>query len=627
MIQKMLIEFAINKPKQVMLLMALITIIFLAAFPSLKTDTDPVHMLPADNHAVTLWNGTKKAFNISDMIGITISTKDGSSLFTAERLGRIKKMTDEILEIKAHPIEETSFSKFFKKLQFLKDHSIDPNADLELFIKSDVISLNTVDDIILNENGELLVSPLMAKAPANDAEAENILKLLNKNPLLAGKMMTREGDMVGIFLPLKEGKKEQAFYLSKRIKTIVKKYIANDEQYYMGGLPLAESTFGDEMFIQMGVYAPMAGLVIFLLMLFFFKSPKVVIAPMILGMATVIWAMGALIYSGNAIHIMSSMIPIFLLPIAVLNSIHILSKLADSMNKYDNKADALRAVMAELFYPMLYTSFTTIIGFASLSTTGIPPVIVFGVTIAFGVFLAWLLSMLFIPAYTMLLSDKALKSFANQGNKKSAVIEIVTVFKNFSLKYPTAIMVGAVAIMIVSYIGVTKIIVNDNPVRWFKKDHYLRVADENMNAKLDGTYMANLKFSIPSSILPKKVEEQGDDFDEFAETEEVRVPSVRDPKVVNYIDKVEKHLQSLKQAMHPEKQLIGGAISFADVLRKIGNVTFQDNSLPQTREKISQYVFLYESGDTKKGKDLWKIIFRDTNSQATQMWVFFPELR
>ncbi len=623
MIQKMLIEFAINKPKQVMLLMALITIIFLAAFPSLKTDTDPVHMLPADNHAVTLWNGTKKAFNISDMIGITISTKDGSSLFTAERLGRIKKMTDEILEIKAHPIEETSFSKFFKKLQFLKDHSIDPNADLELFIKSDVISLNTVDDIILNENGELLVSPLMAKAPANDAEAENILKLLNKNPLLAGKMMTREGDMVGIFLPLKEGKKEQAFYLSKRIKTIVKKYIANDEQYYMGGLPLAESTFGDEMFIQMGVYAPMAGLVIFLLMLFFFKSPKVVIAPMILGMATVIWAMGALIYSGNAIHIMSSMIPIFLLPIAVLNSIHILSKLADSMNKYDNKADALRAVMAELFYPMLYTSFTTIIGFASLSTTGIPPVIVFGVTIAFGVFLAWLLSMLFIPAYTMLLSDKALKSFANQGNKKSAVIEIVTVFKNFSLKYPTAIMVGAVAIMIVSYIGVTKIIVNDNPVRWFKKDHYLRVADENMNAKLDGTYMANLKFSIPSSILPKKVEEQGDDFDEFAETEEVRVPSVRDPKVVNYIDKVEKHLQSLKQAMHPEKQLIGGAISFADVLRKIGNVTFQDNSLPQTREKISQYVFLYESGDTKKGKDLWKIIFRDTNSQATQMWVFF----
>ncbi len=629
MIQKMLIEFAINKPKQVIAIMALLTIVFLAAFPSLETDTDPVHMLPANNHAVTLWNDTKKTFNIADMIGITISTKDGSSLFTAERLGRIKKMTDEILEIKAEPPVETSFSRFFKKLQFLRDHDKDQaeREDLEIFIRPDVISLNTVDDIVLNNNGELLVTPVMKEAPKTDEEAQQILKILNANPLLAGKILTRSGDMVGIFLPLKEGKKEQAFYLSKRIEEIVKKYIKDDEQYFMGGLPLAESTFGDEMFVQMGVYAPMAGLVIFLLMLYFFRSPKIVAAPMILGMTTVIWSMGALIYSGNAIHIMSSMIPIFLLPIAVLNSIHILSKLSAKISKFPNKADAIRDVMKELFYPMLYTSLTTITGFASLATTGIPPVIVFGITIAFGVFLAWLLSMVFIPAYTMLLSDNALKSFAAQGDKKSIIVDFVLIFKDFSKKYPVAIMIGSFIIMIISYIGVTKIIVNDNPVRWFKENHYLRIADINMNAKLDGTYTANLKFSIPDEVLPKEevktAQSDEDEFDDFAEPKEVNLPSVRDPKVVNYIAKVEEFLLNKMQKNDPSKHLVGGVTSLVDVLRKIGRVTFKDDSIPQTREKISQYIFLFESGDIKKGKDLWKIILRDSNSKASQMWVFF----
>ena len=278
--------------------------------------------------------------------------------------------------------------------------------------------------------------------------------------------------------------------------------------------------------------------------------------------------------------------------------------------------------MGELFFPMLYTSFTTIIGFASLATTGIPPVIVFGITIAFGVFLAWLLSMIFIPAYTMLLSDKALKSFAKQSENKSVVIEFVQSFKNFSYKFPLPIIFASIAIIGVSYIGLTKIIVNDNPIRWFKEGHPLRTADVEMNKKLDGTYMANLVFTIPDVLQPvvEEKEESDDEFDEFAEDDLKELPSVRDPKVVNYIAKLGDYMKT--REFHGQK-IIGGTISLPDVLKKIGKVAFQDDSIPQTREQISQYIFLFESGDTKRGKDLWKMVNRDSNSKRTQMWVFF----
>ena len=47
---------------------------------------------------------------------------------------------------------------------------------------------------------------------------------------------------------------------------------------------------------------------------------------MIVAMVSVIFTMGLLIVTGNTVHIMSSMIPIFIMPIAVLDSVHILSR-------------------------------------------------------------------------------------------------------------------------------------------------------------------------------------------------------------------------------------------------------------------------------------------------------------
>ena len=72
---------------------------------------------------------------------------------------------------------------------------------------------------------------------------------------------------------------------------------------------MAEDTFGYERFLQMGISAPLAGLMIFILMWYFFRNLRLVISPMIVAMTTVIVTMGLLIGMGFTVHIMSSMIP------------------------------------------------------------------------------------------------------------------------------------------------------------------------------------------------------------------------------------------------------------------------------------------------------------------------------
>ena len=103
---------------------------------------------------------------------------------------------------------------------------------------------------------------------------------------------------------------------------------------------------------------------------------------MIIAMGSVIVTMGLLVVTGNTVHIMSSMIPIFIMPIAVLDSIHVLSEFFDRYPETGRRRETLEEVMRTLFTPMLYTSLTTVAGFGSLAFAPIPPVKVFGVFVA-----------------------------------------------------------------------------------------------------------------------------------------------------------------------------------------------------------------------------------------------------
>ncbi|MBF0350065.1 MAG: MMPL family transporter [SAR324 cluster bacterium] len=639
--KKNIIEFGIERPKTVIMICVMLTLVSLFALPSIKTDTDPVHMLNQNNPAITLYSQIKDEFNTRDMIVVGVMSHDGSSVFTPERLARIHAVTREILTVED---ERSDPDHWFSKLvNILSVHPEDDAKNLRLFVKEDVFSLSTVDDIILNASGELLLKPLMDTPPENQQEADQLLAALNNNPLFMNKLAAADGTIAGIYIPLEKGKKDRSYFLSKKIEDIANKHFTDDDRFFISGLPVAENTFGNEMFIQMAVYAPGAGLVIFILLYFFFRNLALIAAPMILALLTVTWSMAALIFSGQSIHIMSSMIPIFLMPIAVLDSVHILSTLHDQMNRYSDRKDALRHVMDELFLPMLFTSVTTVVGFASLATTGIPPVVVFGVTIAFGVALAWILSMVFIPAYSMLLSEKTIMGFGRiEDDKKSVVMEVVHMFKGIANQAPHVVIVAALVTMVISIFGIRQIIINDNPVRWFKEDHVIRKADRIMNKKLAGTYWANLYFSFPE-VKSEKAEpavsndsdpfgnDKGMETDEFADfsmeanafadsLEKPSGPSIRNPEVIQYIDQAANFLRNLKN--EEGDSLIGGITTIADVLRKVGMVAFNDSSLPDTREKVSQYMFLFESGDPKKGSDMWKLI-NPGDSLHAQAWIQF----
>ncbi|MDA3785531.1 MAG: MMPL family transporter, partial [Deltaproteobacteria bacterium] len=370
-------------------------------------------------------------------------------------------------------------------------------------ITRDIIAPSTVDAITQAGPGQVSFDWLMAAPPTSQEEALRIRDLAMDNPLLRGTLVAEDGKAVGIYLPITSKKFAQT--LSQQLEEKIATFGTNGDKFFITGLPVAEDTFGKEMFIQMAISAPLAMLVIFLLMLYFFRQFRLIISPMIVAMVTVISTMGLLIGTGHTLHIMSSMIPIFLMPIAVVDSIHIMSEFFDEYKKIGERRKTLEHVMGQLFTPMLYTSLTSAAGFASLAFTPIPPVQAFGIFVAIGIMIAWLTTIIFIPAYIMLMPESSLRNFGVKGESNHAVnntalTRALRPLGAFVHRWPKIIISACLLLTLVAFYGISKIQVNDNPVNWFTKNHQIRVADRVLNNHFSGTYEAYL--ILESKLAP-----------------------------------------------------------------------------------------------------------------------------
>ena len=409
---------------------------------------------------------------------------------------------------------------------------------------------------------------------------------MDGNPLLAGRVISPDKKGLAIYVPLES--KGDANGVSSDIKGLLKSpglEIKGD--HHLAGLPLAEETFGRNMFIQMAFLGPIAGFLIFMLMLYFFRRLLLVIGAMLVAMLSVIWTMGLLIGTGFSLHVMSSMIPVFLMPIAILDSIHILSEFFDQYPRYQDRRATLRAVYKELFTPITYTTLTTAVAFGSLALAPIPPVQVFGLFVAIGVVLAWLLTMVFVPAFVIALGEESLKRIATGDVTASERIlawgvrhmgRLAT--RRFYVVLGLFVLLAAVSIP-----GVTRIEVNDNPVRWLKSGSEIRVAIQELNRHFPGTYNASLiiEGDQPGALIDPEVvasvvalQELWDGVDVVGQTSsyvDVVLTSTPSEGIPEDQDAIERSLDSAADS--PNGGLIAGLIR-PDYLRANLQILMKD---------------------------------------------------
>jgi predicted RND superfamily exporter protein len=629
-------NLATSRPRTVYLFVALLTLGLGLQLPSIEIDTDPENMLSDQQPDRVFHNEIKTEFGLADAIVVgAVNDDDPDGIYNIRSLAALQQVSQEILKIDG-------------------------------VVRQDLMSLSVVDNISQDSPGTINFEWLMREAPKTAGQALAVREAVERLPLLMNTLVSGDGKAAAIYVPITS--KDQSYRISGEIEQIVDRSLAASgatDIYHITGLPVAEDTFGHEMFVQMGISAPLAGLAIFLLMWFFFRNFKLVLAPMIVALATVISTMGLLIGMDYTVHIMSSMIPIFLMPIAVVDSVHILSEFADTFNEGDDAGVTIRQVVSHLFRPMLFTSVTSSIGFLSLAMTPIPPVQVFGIFVAFGIMLAFVLTIFFVPAYVVRMNAAQLAALqkAHQGTHKAGMLSrLLPTVGRFSTNNAVLLMLVFGLVFAGSILGVTRIQINDNPVNWFKSDHRIRVADEALNRHFAGTYDAFLvlqytgrdayrQFSAQAESILDRARRDGVELGDFwqhdnpAELLDPLIMALDDalfdasgaeiPFLEELLAVAETAQSQAKYFQRPEAlQLIerlqlaladGGYVGKTNALpdlvktinRELLSGAQEDYALPPSSAAIAQTLLVYQS--SHRPDDLWHMVTPDYRS--TVIWL------
>lgn len=542
-----LTKLGLRFPIPVMVLVLAITAALTVQFPKVNFDNNPENMLEYDEPVRVMHREVKARFDLYDFVVVgVVNKKTPAGVWNPETLARVHTLTHELVSLyqteTGRPAVTRNGEAYIPELNptgwwanvlasaFRQDaERLFTEEGEPGLITREILAPSVVDTIRQLEMGALDIKFLMEEPPETQEEADALYHEAWNNPLYRETLLSEDRNALGIYIPILG--KEFSYNISKLVEALTEDW-PEEDVIYITGLPVAEDTFGHEMLIQMATSAPMAGLMIFLLLLFFFRRLSLIIAPMIIAIVSVLTTMGLLIGVGFDVHIMSSMIAIFLMPIAVADSVHILSEFFDTYPKFKDKVKTLEHIMGHLFMPMLFTSLTTIAGFASLALTPIPPVRVFGLFVAFGVAMAWVLSVMLVPAYIMVfVSKKALNRLempkvVTAKQKGGLLDRFLTTVGGIAVKRGKTV-IGFVAVLaVIAGWGISLIEVNDNPVLWFTPNHRIREADKVLNHHFGGTYPAYLQYSAAGGdgavLLPedapdalRSLAEQGAGWDEL----------------------------------------------------------------------------------------------------------------
>lgn len=520
-----LTAFALARPRAALLMCVLIAMLFGAAFPWAKIDTNPKNMLPPDAE-VRVWNdAVDRRFGLHEDT-IVLAVRPDGGVLTADGLRKLERLNRDLLALPG-------------------------------IVKADVTSLFTVDNVTAADD-TLRIAPLLAE-PAKDATSLKALRdQLFEGPLFVDRLISRDEKTTAIYVPLQKG--ADGAKLSAEIRAAALKSFS-PEQVYITGDPVARDLFGSEMFKLMGLFAPVAGGLMMALMFWMFRSWWLAGVMMLTAMISVMVAMGAGIALGFPVHIMSSMAPVFLMAIAT-DSIHIFNEFFQRYRPGVDRSLVIRQTIAAVSRPVRFTAIATALGFAVLLFMTIVPVKVFGGIIVLGTVVLRLLSFYLLPACLLLVP------LPKQRTGDDALSGLSSRLAAWSVRGAVPTLVLSVLIAVLSIWGMSRSVVDNNMLRWFKEGSEVRLADSLFSREMGG--------AMPASLVIDTGKADG----------------VKDPAVLKAIEVLQKDLAS--------RQLIGTSLSVADYLKRINRVlTTNDDAaevLPGDAEMVGQYLMAFSMG-------------------------------
>ena len=317
---------------------------------------------------------------------------------------------------------------------------------------------------------------------------------------------------------------------------------------HLGGIPM----IADDMmtFIKNDIIVFGLGVFLFIVatLWFVFRNIIWILVPLLSCFFSVFIMIGFLGLAGWKVTVISSNFIALMLILTMAMNIHMSVRYLQfrKENPDISNSEALLWTSKKMFLPIFYTVLTTICAFLSLIFSGIKPIIDFGWMMTVGLIVSMSVTFTLLPVVLSILNNQNSRDTVEKKSK------ITYFLSKFSQKNKVTIYSSAVAILIISLFGITKLEVENSFINYFNKDTEIYKGMKLIDNELGGT--------TPLDVIIKFPKKTSDDLDDDWEEEEKDNDKYWFTRnKIDKLTKVHEYLNSL--------DAVGKVISFASMVR------------------------------------------------------------
>ena len=542
-------------PKKILFAGLLLIVAMGALMPRLYKDTSAEAFIPDDDPAVVYRKQVEETFGLADPVIVAVTSTGPNGIFTAEGLNLVASLTDKI-----------------RKLD-----GVDPER---------VTSLYTENNIVGDVAG-LDVQPFFKGTVESDEAAAEVRDAVFRFPLYLGSLVARDGSGTLIVAELLDpARGNEVFH---QVLDFAESVPSQTISVYVAGEGAVAEYLGEYLDADSRRLYPFIGLVVIIVLVIAYRTPRGVGVPLFVVIGAVIVALGSMAGTGVPMYLITNALPVILIAIGVADGIHIMGDYYEqiALRPFSQKRQPLVRAMVDLWQAILFTSLTDAAGFFALALASfMPPMRAFGIFAAVGVMAACFFSLFVMPALLMLLPVQQSRAFGERAHSGAGAQvdrfgRVMGRVGALVVRYPRAVLVASCALAVAGAFGALRLEVNYARIDYFHEDEPIYQADHVINERFDGSTFIDVVIDA-------------------GETD-----GLLSAEVMRKIEALQSYAEGLPH--------VGGTTSIVDYVKQMNRALNEDDAamytLPDDDFLIAQYFLLFNA--TGDPEQLGKVVDYD----------------
>ncbi len=458
---KWISDLSIRNPWRALLVMFLLTVAMSTGLKNLEVDPDVLRDLPDDMPEKVLYDRIGEMFPSKEMIFVGLEHPD---LWTPEVLQQIQRITVAIedLPVVQQVVSPTNATVVVGTAEGMEIRdAADPfpeTAQEAMDFRDFLLEQDALSGLVVSEDGAVAAMMIFLEANLQVTESQaagQVLEALWGTQDQIARDHVAQGVESGVLVSYPAGRPVTTYVSSK--------------------------TIGKET----GMLTSSALLLMIVLLGALFANFRGVFLPIGVVVGATLWTMGGMGWAGLAMTHSTEALPIMLIAIGVADGVHIVQAYMVRVRSQERLA-AVITTMDDLRWPVIMTSVTSAAGFLALNTSGVRSIMILGGLTAFGIGVALLFSLSFIPALLVLLPTPK-RAREKQAKPKASVLQRLLMAWGDWLVAHKPLATGGILLLVgLSIWGATKVEVETSVNENFPEDNPIRIAGEFFNDHFAG---------------------------------------------------------------------------------------------------------------------------------------------